>query len=103
MEFGTCGPQWLWHTARRGELAEHKPQAVFIVRDLRVNLGIGAFKIGAGIERWTSVPRTGNEDDVGVMLFDEPVQVNVDEVLPRRGAPVAEKPWLDLLCLERQA
>ena len=38
------------HAARRRELAEHKPQAVFIVRDLRMNLGVGAFQIGAGIQ-----------------------------------------------------
>jgi len=44
------------HAARSRELAEHKPQTVFIVRDLRVNLGVGAFQIGAGIERWSSVP-----------------------------------------------
>ena len=35
------------------------------------------------------------------MLFDKPVQVNVDKVLSRRGSPVAKQPWLDLFSLER--
>ena len=79
------------HAARSRELAEHKPQAVFIVRDLRMNLGVGAFEIGAGIERRASVSRTGDVDDVGIVLFDQPVQMNVDEVLAWRGSPVTEQ------------
>ncbi len=38
------------HSTRSRELAEHKPQAVLVVCDLRMNLGIGAFEIGAGIQ-----------------------------------------------------
>src|ERR1035438_2864006 len=84
------------HAARCGELAKHEPQAVFIVRDLRVDLGVCAFKIGAGIQRGTPVSRTRNVDDVRIVLFDQPVQMNIDEVLSRRGSPVTEQPWLDL-------
>src|ERR1035441_2559564 len=46
------------HAARCGELAKHEPQAVFIVRDLRVDLGVCTLKIGAGIQRGTPVSRT---------------------------------------------
>ena len=85
------------------ELAEHKTQAVFIVCNFGVNLGVGAFEIGAGIERRASMSRTRDVDDVRIVLFDEPVQMDVDEVLARRGSPVTEQPWLNLLCLERRA
>jgi hypothetical protein len=39
-------------------------------------------------------------DDVEVALADDPVEVGVDEVQPRRGAPVAEEPGLDVLGTE---
>src|ERR1017187_4662395 len=96
-------PAVAWHAARSRELAEYEPQAVFIVRDLRVDLGVCAFKIGAGIERRASVSGTRNINDVRIVLFDQPVQMNVDKVLSGRGSPVTEQPWLDLLCLERRA
>ncbi len=91
------------HATRSRELAEHEPQAVFIVRDLRVNLGVRAFEVGAGIERRAPVSRTRDVDDVRIMLFDQPVQMNVDKVLAWRCSPVTEQPGLDLLCLERRA
>src|ERR1035438_3554649 len=78
------------HSARRRKLAEHKPEAIFIVSDLRVNFGVGAFQIRTGIQRRASVPRTGDVDDVRIMLFDQSIQMNVDEVLSRRGSPVTE-------------
>ncbi len=46
-------------------------------------------------------PGTGDVDDVRIMLFDKAVQMNVDEVLPRRRSPVPEQPWLDLFRFER--
>src|ERR1017187_4973115 len=96
-------PAMAGHSARCGELAEHEPQAVFIARDLRVNFGVCAFKIGAGIERRASVSRTRYIDDVRIMLFDEPIQMNVDKVLAGRCSPVTEQPGLDLFRLERLA
>ena len=47
--------------------------------------------------------RTGDVNDVRIMLFDEAVQMNVDEVLSRRGSPVTEQSRLDLFRLERFA
>ena len=47
--------------------------------------------------------RTGDVNDVRIMLFDEAVQMDVDEVLSRRGSPVPEQPRLDLFRLERLA
>jgi hypothetical protein len=38
------------NAAWRGELAKHEPQAIFVVRDLRMNLGVRTLKIGAGIQ-----------------------------------------------------
>jgi hypothetical protein len=40
---------------------------------------------------------------LGVVLRDQPVQVDIDEVLARRGPPVPEDPGLDVRRLERRA
>ena len=79
------------HAARRRELAEHKPQAVFIAGDLRMDLGIGAFEIRTGIKRRATMSGTGNVNDVGIMLFDEAIQMDVDEVLSWRCSPVPKQ------------
>jgi hypothetical protein len=44
---------------------------------------------------------TGDVDHAEVVLFDDPVQVNVDEVQTRCRSPVAEEPRLDVLLRER--
>src|SRR6202050_4445692 len=45
--------------------------------------------------------RTGNVNDIGITLFDEAVQMNVNKILSRRSSPVSEQPWFDLFGLER--
>jgi hypothetical protein len=47
------------------------------------------------------VARPGDIDDVQVVLLDDAVQVDVDEVQPRRRAPVPEQARLDVLQRER--
>jgi hypothetical protein len=44
---------------------------------------------------------TGDVNDICIMLFDQAVQMNVNEVLSRRSSPVPEQPWLDLFRFER--
>ena len=44
---------------------------------------------------------TGDVNDVRIVFFDEPIQMNVDEVLTRRSSPVTEQSRFDLLCFER--
>jgi hypothetical protein len=39
-------------------------------------------------------------DHVEAVLLDDPIEVDIDETLPRRGAPVAQEPGLDVLELE---
>src|ERR1700733_7088209 len=63
--------------------------------------GVTAFKIGVGIKRGTAMSGAGDINEVRIMRLDEAVEMNVDEVLPRRRAPVLQQPWLDLLRLER--
>ena len=43
------------------------------------------------------MPGAGDIHHVQVMLVDNAVQMDIDEVQPRRGTPVAEQSWLDVL------
>ena len=54
-------------------------------------------------ERWAAVAGTGDVDHVQIVFFDDPVQMDVDEVLPGRRPPVAEEHVLDVLWFKRSA
>ena len=43
------------------------------------------------------MPGAGDVEHVQVVLFDQPVQMDVNEVQTRRGSPVAEEPGFDVL------
>ena len=49
------------------------------------------------------MPGAGQEDRVQVILFDQPVQMDVDECQAGARSPMAEQPLLDVLRLERLA
>jgi hypothetical protein len=44
---------------------------------------------------------TRDVNDVEVALLDDPIEMNVDKIQPWCRAPVPQKPWLDMLALER--
>ena len=52
------------HPARRRELAEQRADAVGVVGDVRVDLGVGALEPGGRDERGPPVPRPGDVDPV---------------------------------------
>ncbi len=45
--------------------------------------------------------RPGDEEDRGPRILNEPVEMGVDEIEPRLGAPMAEEARLDMLGPER--
>ncbi len=49
------------------------------------------------------MPRARDIDDVRIVLFDEAVQMNVNQVLSWRSSPMTEQARLNLFCLERLA
>ena len=72
-----------------------------VLGDVRVELAVGPFQVRVGHDARAAVAGAGDVDHVQVVLLDDPVQVDVDEVQPRRGAPVAQQPRLDVLGLQR--
>src|SRR6516225_5740199 len=85
-----------WNSAREGELFEQFLQALFGLRNVRIDFAIGAFKVGVGYQPGAAMSGPGNVNDIEIELFDQAVQVNVDEVQPRSSSPMAEKPRLDV-------
>src|SRR5262245_45457839 len=44
---------------------------------------------------------TADIDNVEVTSLDDPVQVDIDEIQPRRCAPMPQQTWLDMLGFQR--
>ena len=82
--------------AREGELLEEPLQSVLVLRDGGIELAVRSLQVGVRNQRGPAVSRPGNVDHVEIVLPDDAVQVHVDEVLPRRRAPVPEEPRLQV-------
>ena len=87
-------------TAREGELGEQALHALFIGRNVRIDLAVGPLEVGVRDQTGTAMTGAGDVDHVEVVLLDHPIQVNVDEVQAWRRSPVAEKPRLDVILCE---
>jgi len=72
------------------ELGEELPETGFILADVRIDLAVGALEVGMAHQRRAPVTRTSDIEHIQVILLDDPVQVNVDEILARCGAPVPD-------------
>ena len=86
-----------------GELLEQLAHAFLIAADIWIDLAIGAVQVGVGNEEVAAVAGAGNQNQILVVLFNNTVQVNIDEVLAGNGAPVTDDLALDVLALQRAA
>ena len=74
----------------KGELREQLFQPGFILADVRINLAVAAFEVSIRHQCRAAMTGTGDVEHVQIMLFDDPVQMHIDEVLARRRAPVSD-------------
>ena len=86
-----------------GKLLEEFLQPGLVLADVRIDLAVRPFQVDVAHQRRAAVAGAGDVDHVEVMLLDDPVQVDVDEVLARRRPPVPQQPRLDVLELQRLA
>ncbi len=98
---GCLGGHVAGDAAGEGELLEELLQALFILADVGVDLAVGPLQIGLRDHSVAAVTGAGEVDHVQVILVDDPVQVCIDEVLTRDGAPVTNDLFLDLCRFER--
>src|SRR5690606_36786916 len=85
------------YATEEGKLREQLHHPRFILRHLRVELAVDTLEIGIDHEARDAVSGSGDVDRVQVMIGDSAIQVDVDEVQPRRGSPMSEKAWLHVL------
>src|ERR1700747_3433310 len=88
-------------TAGERELREEPFHSLFIGKNIRINLTISSLEIGVRDQARPPMPGSGDVDHVEVVLFDQPVQVDIDKVQTWRRSPMAEEPRLELLLCPR--
>ena len=98
---GRLGRHVARDAAGKGELPEQPPQAVRVLGDLRVHLGVGPFEVRVGDHGRAAVAGAADVERVQVELPDHAIEVHVHEVETRRRAPVSEQPRLHVAELER--
>src|ERR1035437_3422519 len=76
---------------RKRKLRKELLEAGLILADIGIDLAVGAFEVGIGNHRRAAVAWAGDVNHVEVVFLDDPVQVHVDEVLPRRRAPMSQQ------------
>ena len=85
------------NAAGEGELGEKPLHPLLVLRDVRVDFAVRPLEIGVGHQRRPAMARAGDVNHVEVELFDQPVQVDVDEVQARRRSPVPKQARLDVV------
>ena len=89
------------NAAGKGELPHQAPQPLLTRTDVRIQLAVGAFKVGVGHQAGAAVSGSGDVQDAQTSHADQAVQVHIDKVQARCGAPVAQQPGLDVFELQR--
>ena len=81
-------------------MPEQTAHSLGVLPHRRIDLAVGAFKIGIGHHAGPAMTRTADIDDVEIMRLDDPVEVSIDKIEPGRRAPVSEQPRLNMLGLQ---
>src|SRR5229473_2623278 len=87
--------------APKGELREEAFQAGLVRRNVGIDLAVRSLQVSIGDYPRSAVAGAGDVDHVQIMFFDDPVQMNVNEIQPRRRPPVAEQARLDMVQCQR--
>ena len=83
--------------AREGKLFEEAAHARFILRLIRIDLGVGAIEVGGAQHTRRPMARPREVDHVELTLADQPVGMGPDEGLARARAPMTQQAVLDVL------
>src|SRR3954468_10525216 len=83
------------------ELLEELSQARLVCRDLAIVLTVGALEVSVGDQSRATVTGTGQINDVEIVARDDAIEVRIDEIQARRGAPVTQQARLEVRAFER--
>src|ERR1043166_9170181 len=89
--------------AREGKLLEELAHPGLVFTFVRIDLRISALKIGRRKNAGGAVPRPRHEDGVEPVLFDETVEMDVNETQAWARTPMTEQSLLDMFHFERFA
>ncbi len=82
--------------ARERELREEALHAPLVAGDPRIDLAVRPVEPRVGDQAGSTVPGSGDVDDLPAAVGDDARQMRVDDVQTGRGAPVSEQPRLDV-------
>jgi len=91
------------NAAGKRELLEQPLHPGFVLADVGIDLAIAALKIGVGDQSRSSVTWAGDIDHVEIVQPDRAVQMDVDEILSGRRAPMPDHQRLDMRKRQRLA
>jgi len=89
------------YAAGKGKLFEQPPHPVRVLRDVGIDFAVGAFQLSVRHQPGSAVARPGDVDHVQNPVPDDAIQVGVDKIESRSGAPVTEQARFDVRQLER--
>ena len=89
------------NSAGKRKLLEQLFEPSLVLADVGINLAPGPFEVNVAHDRGAAVAGTGDVEHIEVILFDDPIQMHIDEVLTRRGAPVSDHQRLHVRQLQR--
>jgi hypothetical protein len=86
-----------WYPPWKRELPDEPQNASRMLRHLRIDFAVGSLKPGVGDHARRAVPWAGDEEDVQILVFDDPIEVDIDEIQTGGRAPVAQQARLHML------
>ena len=89
------------HVARnptwKRKLRKQALHSLLVRGDIRVYLAVRSLKVGIGNHSGTAMPGSRDIDHIKVVLFDQAVQMSINEIQARRCSPVSQKPRFDVV------
>ena len=93
---GGCRRDVARNAAGERELGEELLHPRLVPADVGVYLAVAPFEIGVRHQRRAAMAGSGDIEHVEIVRLDDPVQVDVDEVLAWRRAPMPDNERLDV-------
>ncbi len=77
------------NSSGKGKLFEQLLQALFVLRDVRIELAVGALEVRVRDESGAAVAGTGEVDDIQIVVLDQAIEMDVDEVQTGGGSKMS--------------
>jgi hypothetical protein len=86
-----------WNPAGERKLFEQALHPFLILAYMGIDLAVSPLKVRVRHQSRPAMPWPSDVQNVQVLFLDYPVQVGINKVKARRGAPMTQQPWFDVL------